>query len=121
MQRLFTTFPNGSPGVALLLLRIVCAFPVAWDSVSMLSVGADATTTWLRLAALIPASLLVLGLYTPLAACLQVLVEISLTFAIPLVASLHLTRAAIGMALMGLGPGAWSLDSRIYGRKRIDL
>jgi uncharacterized membrane protein YphA (DoxX/SURF4 family) len=75
----------------------------------------------LRLVGLLPAVLLFLGLYTPVAALLQVLFELSLTFAIPSLAELHLTRATIGVALMGLGPGAWSLDSRMYGRKRVEL
>jgi uncharacterized membrane protein YphA (DoxX/SURF4 family) len=49
------------------------------------------------------------------------LVELSLTLTMPSAAALHLTRAVIDVALMGLGPGAWSLDSRLYGRKRIEL
>lgn len=119
MQRLFTTFPNGWPGAGLLLLRIVCALPLLADG---LSVGnRDAIVIWLRLAGLLPGVLLVIGLWTPVAALLQTLVELSLTLAVPSLAALHLTRAAVGVALMGLGPGVWSLDSRRYGRKRIEL
>jgi hypothetical protein len=121
MQRLFTTFPTGWPGAALLLLRIVCALPIILDALLIVSDGADLAQSWLRLGLLIPAVLLFLGLYTPVAASLQVLLELLLTIAVPAIAPLHLTRAAIGIALMGLGPGAWSLDSRMYGRKRIDL
>lgn len=29
--------------------------------------------------------------------------------------------ALIGVSLVMLGPGAWSIDARVYGRKRIDL
>jgi len=121
MQRLFTTFPNGWPGAGLLLLRIACALPLLLNGLPMLSVVADPTPSWLRLGGLIPAGFLFLGLYTPIAACLQVLAELSLTLVMPSSPALHLTRAAIGMALMALGPGARSLDSRIYGRKRIEL
>ena len=49
------------------------------------------------------------------------LIELWLVVAMPSVAALHLDRAAICAALIGLGPGMWSLDSRIYGRKRIEL
>jgi uncharacterized membrane protein YphA (DoxX/SURF4 family) len=121
MQRLFTTFPNGWPGAALLLLRIVCAVPLLLDALSILPGGSESIAIWLRLVGFLPAILLLLGLYTPVAALLQMLVELSLTLTMPSAAALHLTRAVIGVALMGLGPGAWSLDSRLYGRKRIEL
>lgn len=121
MQRLFTTFPNGWPGAGLLLLRIVCAFPLILDGLTILSGDSESVATALRLVGLIPAIMLLFGLYTPVAALLQLLVELSLAFAMPSVTALHLTRAAVGVALMGLGPGAWSLDSRLYGRKRIEL
>jgi putative oxidoreductase len=121
MQRLFTTFPNGWPAAGLLLLRVVCAFPLLLDGLSFLPGGSESIALWLRLLGLLPAILLLFGLYTPVAALLQMLVELALTFAIPPLTGLHLTRAAIGVALMGLGPGAWSLDSRMYGRKRVEL
>ena len=121
MQRLFTTFPNGWPGAGLLLLRIVCALPLVLDALSSLSVGSESIAVWHRVLGLLAGGLLLFGLYTPVAALLQVLFEISLAFALPALNGVHLTRAAIGVALMGLGPGAWSLDSRMYGRKRVEL
>jgi hypothetical protein len=121
MQRLFTTFPNGWPGAGLLLLRIVCASSLLLYTLPIPSGSLESMAPWLRLVGLLPALLLLFGLYTPLAALLQVLVELSLTIAMPSLAELHLTRAAIGVALMGLGPGTWSLDSRLYGRKRVEL
>lgn len=121
MQRLFTTFPNGWPGAGLLLLRIVCALPLLWDGLPISSGSPEPVAVSLRLVGVVPAILLLLGFWTPFAALLQLLLELSLIFAIPTVAALHLTRAAIGLALMGLGPGAWSLDAQRYGRKRIEL
>jgi putative oxidoreductase len=29
--------------------------------------------------------------------------------------------AVIGLSLAMLGPGSWSIDARLFGRKRIDL
>jgi len=29
--------------------------------------------------------------------------------------------AALGAALAMVGPGAWSIDARLFGRKRIDI
>jgi uncharacterized membrane protein YphA (DoxX/SURF4 family) len=36
-------------------------------------------------------------------------------------ANLHLLLAALGVSLVMLGPGAWSVDARLFGRKRIDI
>jgi putative oxidoreductase len=121
MQRLFTTFPNGWPGAGLLLLRVVSAVPIFLDCLSMVSDGSAPTAAWLRLSGLLPATAVLFGAWTPVAALLMAVVELSFALSTPGCFTLYLTRAAIGLALVGLGPGAWSLDSRRYGRKRIEL
>jgi len=121
MQRLFTTFPNGLPGAALLLLRMVSAVPVILDSLGFLWERPAPTGTWLSLIGLLPATVVLLGIWTPIAALAQAVIELSLALSTPALADLHLTRAAVGLALAGMGPGAWSLDARLYGRKRIDI
>ncbi|MGA2706896.1 MAG: hypothetical protein ACLQJ0_13695 [Steroidobacteraceae bacterium] len=120
MQRLFTTFPNGWPGAGLLLLRMVSAAPVILNCLSVLP-DWSAAMAWLRLISLLPATAVLLGVWTPLAAILLAVIELSLALSKPELINLQLTRAAIGLALAGLGPGAWSLDSRLYGRKRIEI
>jgi uncharacterized membrane protein YphA (DoxX/SURF4 family) len=35
--------------------------------------------------------------------------------------NLHVLLAALGVSLVMLGPGAWSLDARLFGRRRIDV
>jgi uncharacterized membrane protein YphA (DoxX/SURF4 family) len=34
---------------------------------------------------------------------------------------MYLAAALMGLGLALLGPGAWSIDARLYGRKRIHL
>jgi putative oxidoreductase len=121
MQRLFTTFPNGLPGAGLLLLRIVAATPFVLDGLSMVAGTPEPRALGVRLSALVSAALLLAGLWTPLAAVLQTVTELSLALTMPALAGSHLTRAAIGLALAALGPGAWSVDSCLYGRKRIKI
>ena len=59
------------------------------------------------------------GFWTPIGGVLQALVEFSnlLTGA----GYEHMVRAMIGLSVAMLGPGAWSVDARLFGRKRIDV
>jgi len=65
--------------------------------------------------------LLLLGLGTPIAAALQVLIEGWLALARGPFSPNHGALALMGLALMMLGPGQYSVDRRLYGRKRIEL
>jgi uncharacterized membrane protein YphA (DoxX/SURF4 family) len=65
------------------------------------------------------AVLIWIGLWTPVAAAAAAAIQIILiffghTFNLSLV-----VFAALGLSLAVLGPGAWSCDARLYGRKRI--
>jgi hypothetical protein len=65
--------------------------------------------------------LLFAGLWTPIAGLLAALIELWMAFSAPPDPWPSLLAAAIGAALALLGPGAWSADARIYGRKRIAI
>lgn len=51
----------------------------------------------------------------------QAVIELWSAFSTSSETSLHLLLAALGISLVMLGPGAWSLDARLFGRKRIDI
>src|ERR1700729_3848452 len=113
MQRIFSTFPNGWPGGGLLLLRFVTGTPLLMGAISIWSGVSDATSLFLRLIGAVSAALILLGLWTPLAAMLQAMIEgwrffSSGTFDID-----HAMRALIGLSLIMLGPGRWSIDARL--------
>ena len=63
--------------------------------------------------------LLVVGLWTPVVGTLVPIVELSIIFS----HSGHLwpavVLAALGASLAMVGPGAWSVDARLFGRKHI--
>ena len=62
-------------------------------------------------------SLILVGLATPIAAAVGGVT--ALCIAAPI--ETHIVLATIAASLALLGPGAWSIDARLYGRRRIDL
>ena len=121
MQRLYSTFPNGSPGAGLLLLRLAAGFPLIINGVAVFQGTLHATAAGVSLIGLVAAALLVAGLWTPCAGVLQALVDVLLGFMSGTLADTYLVRATVGLGLALLGPGAWSIDARLFGRKRIDV
>jgi putative oxidoreductase len=61
---------------------------------------------------------LLLGLWTPLASFALALAEVWPVF-FGRLDFMHLAAAFVPLSLAVLGPGAWSIDARLYGRKRI--
>jgi putative oxidoreductase len=121
MQRLFSTFPNAWPGFGLLILRVTAALPLLTDSVTFICGVTHSSVFIVQLAALATAGLLIAGFCTPIAAAIQILLEFSMAWYEPQSVNLHLVLGAMGVCLTMLGPGAWSVDARLFGRKRINL
>jgi putative oxidoreductase len=122
MQRLFSTFPNGWPGCGLLVLRLACALPLLAFGAAHFRWGWPADfMQWERLASGLAGLFILAGLWTPFAAATQAALQGVLALAAPAFVSAELVLAMVGVGLMMLGPGAWSVDARLYGRKRIDL
>jgi uncharacterized membrane protein YphA (DoxX/SURF4 family) len=67
------------------------------------------------------AMLLLLGLWTPIAGVLMAVAELCLAFSHPTDPWMHILLGTLGAALAMLGPGAWSVDARLFGRKRIRI
>jgi uncharacterized membrane protein YphA (DoxX/SURF4 family) len=65
--------------------------------------------------------LLLAGLWTPIAGVLLAIVEIWGAFTHPYDPWSFILLGTLGAALAMLGPGAWSVDARLFGWKRIDL
>jgi len=119
MQRLFSTFPNSWPGGGLLLLRIaaavatiLCAFGAPLQDLSGKVFQVIASTT---------GALLLIGLWTPVAGLLQVCVELTGCFGHDTPGVSQLLLSVLGLSLSMTGPGAWSIDARLFGRKQIDF
>ena len=65
--------------------------------------------------------LLLVGLWTPVAGALVAIVEVWIALSHPGDPWLPTMLAALGATLAMVGPGAWSIDARLFGRKHIDL
>ena len=65
--------------------------------------------------------LLLAGLWTPVAGVLLAIIEIWSAFTHPHDPWSYILSGTLGAALAMLGPGAWSVDARLFGWKRIEL
>jgi putative oxidoreductase len=121
VQRLFSMFPNGWPGRGLLLLRLVAGILLIHDGLAELP-GSPQWEGIMRQSLATGAGILLLvGLWTPIAGVLVVLVELWAAFSTIDSLRSSVVSAALGAALAMLGPGVRSIDARLFGRKRIDI
>jgi uncharacterized membrane protein YphA (DoxX/SURF4 family) len=65
--------------------------------------------------------LLLAGLWTPIAGTLVAGLEVWKIFLTHGNPSIYIPLGTLGAALAMLGPGAWSIDARLFGRKHIDI
>ena len=114
-------FPNGWPGMALLLLRTAAGVLLIHDGAIALFPRPELQTIILQSVAIAVGTLLLVGLWTPVAGALITLGEVCAL----LLGTVHIRScillAAMGAALVALGPGSLSIDARLYGRKRLDI
>jgi uncharacterized membrane protein YphA (DoxX/SURF4 family) len=113
-------FPDGWPAAGLLLLRLAAAIPLLIAG-SPESWGMPHGGFYARFVAISVGSLLLAGLWTPIAGALQAVIELWMVFSPGGSTVVHLLLAALGVSLVMLGPGALSIDARLFGRKRIDI
>jgi putative oxidoreductase len=121
LQRLFSTFPTGGPGAGLLLLRLAVGtslilekIPAPWLIPQSLGFGA-------RVAVVCVGVCLLCGLWTPVVASIAAAIELLITFSPAGVSVTHILLLILSVSLALLGPGAYSVDAHIFGRKRIDI
>jgi uncharacterized membrane protein YphA (DoxX/SURF4 family) len=109
----------------LVVLRLGAGIPLIYFSVASL-MGADlAQPARITLDAVgaVGGVLLLIGLCTPLAGAAvsltQLVLLFSQTFSKQISPFVEFFVLVLGAALAMLGPGAWSIDARLFGRKRL--
>jgi putative oxidoreductase len=126
LQRLFSTFPSSWPGFGLLLFRLGVGIALIYLGISRLFGALGAPITVAR--DLIEAAggiFLLAGLWTPVMGALIAIDELwiafSLTSSNPDSRLIHIFFAMLTAGVAMLGPGAWSVDARLFGRKRFRM
>jgi len=119
VQRLFSTFADGWPGGGILLLRLLTGGALINRGVAALSAGGHTGLPVAQIAAAAAGLLILGGLWTPVVGILAGILEMWIGFTQPGTQSFAIMLAVLGISLAMIGPGAWSIDARLYGRKQI--
>jgi putative oxidoreductase len=119
LQRLFSTFANGWPGVGLLLQRVLTAILLVRFGIIELPDKSFSPTMIPQLLAACAGILLLVGLWTPVAGSLIAAVEVWIAFANGGDPWIPIALATLGATIALIGPGAWSIDARLFGRKHL--
>jgi uncharacterized membrane protein YphA (DoxX/SURF4 family) len=108
-------FPAGIAGVALFVLRSSVAVNLIVEATTY---GSLFKQPWLFLVVAVPASLLCLGLMTPYCAAFTGLLQLAALFAFAGQGKFPVALSVLNSAVVAmLGPGAYSIDARIFGRR----
>jgi hypothetical protein len=120
LRRLYSTFAGGSPGIGLLILRLVLGSVLVVRASFKLWSDPPLTLTIASVILLAGAILLILGLWTPIVGTMVALVELWKILTLPGDKWVWLLLGTISVAVAMLGPGLWSVDARLFGWKRVE-
>lgn len=120
MRGLGSTIEDRLPSHGALLLRVIVALGVIVRCAHVAHGGSLQTLAPCILAAAV-GLLLLIGLWTPVAGVMLAIIELFIAFSPhgdPWASAL---LASLSVSIALLGPGAWSIDARRFGLKRIEI
>lgn len=112
MQRLFSTFAGGWPGAGLLIQRLLVGAALVYCVAAT-----RGTVAAPQVIGALAGLLLIAGLWTPVAGVLTACAEAWVAFSSSGHPGIPAALAVLGVTLALIGPGEWSVDARLYGRK----
>jgi hypothetical protein len=114
VQRLFSTFADGPPGAGLLIQRLLVGAALIY----CVAAPPGGTIAAPQVIGVLAGLLLIAGLWTPLAGVVAACAEGWIAFSSsPPHMFIPAALAVLGVTLALIGPGEWSVDARLYGRK----
>ena len=124
MRRVYSGFPSGLPGLGLLLLRMALGTIAAIESGLLLKHDGRLPAEAAAVVSGTAAVLLVTGFLTPVAGVLLALNTVALWLAGDAASSrldhsMVLLRVGSSVATALLGPGAYAVDARLFGRREV--
>ena len=119
MQRLFSTFANGWPGAGLLLQRILTATLLIHLGFLEFTSASLSLSTVPHVVGAAAGIFLLVGLWTPFVGTLIAVIEVWIALTQANGLWMPIVLATLGITCAMIGPGAWSLDARLFGRKHI--
>jgi len=120
MPRLLSRYPDGAAGIALMLLRLACAWIAFLVIVRLPSPHFSPNASRVVSAAF--ALALALGFGTRIVAFVFAAAAIATAFMTDPDMAVTMIARACGCAALGLlGPGAYSIDATVFGRRVIRL
>jgi hypothetical protein len=120
LQRLFSNFANGWPGVGLLLQRTLTATLLIRFGIIDLTRTSFSLSMIPQIVGACAGILLLVGLCTPVVGMLIAVTELwvaAICIADPWTSMI---LATLGGTAAMIGPGAWSIDALLFGRKHIE-
>jgi putative oxidoreductase len=121
VQRLFSTFPNGWPGRGLLVLRLAVGGMLLTNGTAWLASGPHRETSASAIIGIAAGLLMLIGFCTPVGSILAVISQSLTLFISAVMPQTAILLLSISVAVAMLGPGAWSIDSLLFGRHRLKI
>jgi hypothetical protein len=118
VQRLFSTFAEGLPGAGLLAQRVLTSTVLLYFGGAYVYENARFGVNLPYLIAALAGIFLLLGLGTPVAGTTIAIVEVWI-LASSGFSLIPVMLAGLGLTVALIGPGIWSIDAKLYGRKYI--
>jgi len=120
MMKSLSRYPDGAAGIALVLLRLACAW-IAFLVIPRLTFPQFSSNASIVVSAAF-ALALALGFGTRIVAFVLAAAAIASTLMTGSDSALTMIARACGSAALGLlGPGAYSIDANVFGRRVIRL
>jgi len=117
--RLFSTFADGWPGAGLLVQRLLIGAALLYIDITCFIATPACSFLVAKGIGALAGILLIAGLWTPIAGILVAGVETWIALSARSNAGIPLALAVLGLTLAMIGPGAWSADARLFGRRHI--